>query len=399
MAIIKSLLDTDFNKLTMAQAVLHQYPAVTVRYKFQCRNKKKITQIDEINEEIDHLCSLKFTEDEVSYLSTIPFFKADFIEYLRLFQLNRKYIDASLNKKDELVLEIQGPWISTILFEVPVLAIISEIYSRDKSNSMDEKPGDGKALKVGTERLRKKVTYLTDLLKTGQIPNYKFADLGTRRRFSRKWQAKVIETLRSKFRPHIFVGTSNVYFAKEYKLKPIGTMSHEWLQGHQQLGSRFADSQKAALESWVREYRGDLGIVLSDIFGFKAFLRDFDLYFAKLFDGCRHDSGDSVSWCVKLIEHYDKLGIDPLTKSAVFTDSLNFEKSVELHQTFYEMINMSFGIGTFLTNDMGFTPAEIVIKMVECNDQPVAKISDSEGKGMCEDPEFVAYLKKVYQIQ
>ncbi len=398
MAIIKSLLDTDFYKLTMAQAVLHQYPAVTVRYKFKCRNKKEITQIDEINEEIDHLCSLKLTEEEIGYLSTIPFFKADFIEYLRLFQLNRKYIDVSRDKKDTFKLEIQGPWISTILFEVPVLAIISEIYSREKSKSLDEKHGDGKALKVGNDRLRKKVTYLTDLLKTGQIPNYKFADLGTRRRFSRKWHAKVIETLRSKFRPHIFVGTSNVYFAKEYKLKPIGTMSHEWLQGHQQLGSRFADSQKAALESWVKEYRGDLGIVLSDIFGFQAFLRDFDLYFAKLFDGCRHDSGDSVSWCVKLIEHYDKLGIDPLTKSAVFSDGLNFEKSVELHQTFYEMINMSFGIGTFLTNDMGFTPAENVIKMVECNGQPVAKISDSEGKGMCEDPEFVAYLKKVYQI-
>jgi len=176
-------------------------------------------------------------------------------------------------------------------------------------------------------------------------------------------------------------------------------MSHEWLQGHQQLGSRFADSQKAALESWAHEYRGDLGIAVSDIFGFKAFLKDFDLYFAKLFDGCRHDSGDSVSWCVKLIEHYDKQGIDPLTKSAVFTDSLNFEKSVELHQTFYEMINMSFGIGTFLTNDMGFEPPDIVIKMIECNGQPVAKICDSDGKGMCEDPEFVAYLKKVYQIQ
>ncbi|MFZ5571229.1 MAG: nicotinate phosphoribosyltransferase [Thermodesulfobacteriota bacterium] len=391
MAIIKSLLDTDFYKLTMAQAVLHQYPAVTVRYKFNCRNDKKIPYLDEIKEEIDHLCSLRFQDDEIRYLSTISFFKADFIDYLRLFQLNRDYIKVSLDDNQSLKIDIEGPWISTILFEVPVLAIVSEIYSR---HQIDKET----AYETGGKLLDKKTTYLTDLLKTGQVPGFKFADFGTRRRYSRKWHAMVLDVLRSKFRPHLFVGTTNVHFAMRYKLKPIGTMSHEWLMAHQQLGVRFADSQRAALDDWAQEYRGDMGIVLSDVVGFKAFLRDFDLYFAKLFDGCRHDSGDPVSWCVKLIEHYDKLGIDPLTKSAIFSDSINFETAVELHQTFHEMIKVSFGIGTQLTNDVGIPPADIVIKMVECNGQPVAKICDSDGRGMCEDPEFVAYLKKVYQI-
>lgn len=391
MGIINSLLDTDFYKLTMAQAVLHKYPAVTVRYKFECRNGKKISFIDEINAELDHLCSLRFTAEEIKYLSTITFFKADFIDYLRLFQLNRDYIDAYL-ENNQLRIDIKGPWISTILFEVPVLAIVSEVYSRNQTD-------DEEAIKIGTANLKKKIRYLTDLLKTGQIPGFKFAEFGTRRRYSASWQDRLIDVLRNRFRPHIFIGTTNVGLAMKHKLKPIGTMSHEWLMAHQQLGVRFADSQTAALDNWAQEYRGHMGIALSDVVGFKAFLRDFDLYFAKLFDGCRHDSGDPVSWCVKLIEHYDKLGIDPLTKSAIFSESVNFESAVELHQTFHEMIRVSFGIGTHLTNDVGIEPADIVIKMVECNGQPVAKISDSEGKGMCEDPEFEAYLRKVYQIQ
>lgn len=399
MAIINSLLDTDFYKLTMAQAVLHKYPAIAVRYKFHSTDNKKFPWVDEINKEVDHLCSLRFDDDEIHYLSTFSFFKADFIEYLRMFQLNRSYIDISTDKSGNLKIDIQGPWIATILFEVPVLAIISEIYSKHQPNKESGEHDLALAQDKGDENLVKKINFLTNLLKTGQIPDFRFADFGTRRRYSHEWHSNLLNILRGKFRPHLFVGTSNVYFAKKYKIKPIGTMSHEWLQGHQQLGARFADSQTAALENWAQEYRGDLGIALSDIVGFQAFLRDFDLYFAKLFDGCRHDSGDPVSWCVKLIEHYDKLGIDPKTKYAVFTDSLDLEKAVDLHQTFYEMINMSFGIGTNLTNDVGIQPPSIIIKMVECNGQPVAKICDSEDKGMCEDSEFCAYLKRVYKIQ
>ncbi len=398
MAIIKSLLDTDFNKLTMAQAVLHTYPAVTVKYKFACKNKK-IPFLDEIKSEIDHLCSLRFTEDEITYLSSIPFLKKDFLEYLRLFQHNRRYLNAYLDKEGGVQIDIEGPWISTILYETPILAIVSEIYSKNECNCDSGNHDPEKAMKAGEEILSDKINYLTELMKTGQIPRFKFADIGTKYRYSLAWHTKIIETLKAKFRPHIFVGTSNIALAKQFKVKPIGTMTHEWLQGHQQLGTRISDSQKAAFESWAQEYRGELGIALTDVVGFQAFLKDFDLYFAKLFDGCQHDSGDSVSWCVKLIEHYDKLGIDPLSKTAVFTDGIDFEKAVELHQTFRELINVAFGLKTYLTNDMGIEPPDIVIEMVECNGQPVAKICDTENRSLCKDSEFINYLKKVYQIK
>ena len=223
----------------------------------------------------------------------------------------------------------RGPWISTILYETPVLAIVSEIYSRNQTNTDSDSHDAEKALKTGEKILSEKIDYLTELLKTGQIPGFKFADIGTKYRYSLAWQTKIIEILKAKFRPHIFVGTSNIALAKQFKVKPIGTMTHEWLQGHQQLGTRISDSQKAAFESWAQGY-GRVGIALTDVVGFKAFLRDFDLYFAKLFDGCQHDSGDQCSWCVKLIEHYDKLGIDSLSKTAVFT-RIDFEKAVEIH--------------------------------------------------------------------
>lgn len=398
MSIIKSLLDTDFCKLTMAQAVLHHYPGVIVRYKFICRNNKRIGQLDEIKQEISNLCSLKFTEDELSYLSSFSFFKNDFIEFLRLFQLNSNYIKASIDKSNKLEIDIEGPWISTIFFEIPILSIVSEVYC--KYQSINEKGFHSveDTIKKADDILKKKISYLSDHLKTGQISEFKFADFGTRRRYSHLWHNKVIDELKKKLRSYLFVGTSNVYFAKKYDIKPIGTMSHEWFQAHQQLENRLAESQKMGMETWIKEYRGNPGIVLSDVLGFKAFLNDFDLYFAKLFTGCRHDSGDPVSWCVRLIEHYDKFGIDPKTKHAIFTDGLNFEGAVELHQTFNEMINVSCGIGTNLTNDVGIDPLDIVMQMVECNGRPVVKISDSDNKIICKDKAFVARLKKEFNI-
>jgi nicotinate phosphoribosyltransferase len=398
MAIINSLLDTDFHTFTMAQAVLHQYPAAPVRYKFVCRNKEPVSDLDRINDEIDHLCSLRFTKGEIAFLSGIPYLKDDFIEYLKMFQLNREYIKTSLDRKKALTLEIAGPWISTIFFAAPVLAIASEIYSAAHANPEGGEEKAKKILEAGSERMDIKVSRLTDLLKTGQISGFRFADLGTSQRFSRKWHLEVLEKLKAKFRPHIFLGTSNVYFAKKLKIRPMGTMSHQWLQAHQQLGSRFIDSQKAGLDGWIKEYRGDPGIALSDVVGFVTFLNDFNRFYAKLFDGCQHGSGDPVSWCVKLIEHYDRLGIDPMTKYAVFTDGLTLKDAVALHETFFEMINMSFGLGADLTNDFGFEPLDAAIEMVSCNGGPVARLSDTEGKSLCEDPEFEADLKKALNI-
>lgn len=378
----------------MAQAVFHKHTNVETEFEFKWRNWDKMELyenglndfINELNDQLDMLCSMRFKESELIYLSSIPFLKPDFIEYLRLFQLNRKYIHAYENN-GELFISIKGPLLSVIFFEVPVLAIVSELYTRRRKGA-----SGFTTIKEGRKRLLDKIDYLNNHLHKDM--EFKFADFGTRRRANFEVHEYIIKSL-MEMCPDKFVGTSNVYFAMQYGLKPIGTMAHLWFQVHQQIGPRLADAQKVALQTWADEYRGELGIALSDTEGFDSFLHDFDRYFALLFDGCRHDSGNPVEWCEKLIRHYESLRIDPKTKTAVFSDGLKFEVAVDLFKRFHTKINVSFGIGTYLTNDCGFTAPQIVIKNTRTNGRPTAKISDSPGKGMCEDPEFEAYFKKV----
>ena len=185
----------------------------------------------------------------------------------------------------------------------------------------------------------------------------------------------------------------------DHGLTPLGTMAHEYLQACQAVGPRLRDSQVFAFNMWAREYRGDLGIALSDVCGMDAFLRDFDLFFCKLFDGVRHDSGDPFEWGEKLIAHYEKMRIDPRTKTMVFSDSLNIPLAMRLFEYFKGRVRTSFGIGTNLTNDLGYEPLQIVIKMTRCNGQPVAKISDEPSKAMDYDPSYVAYLREVFQVR
>ncbi|MBR1818549.1 MAG: nicotinate phosphoribosyltransferase, partial [Neisseriaceae bacterium] len=228
-------------------------------------------------------------------------------------------------------------------------------------------------------------------------PPFAVSDFGTRRRYTFAWQKQVLEVLHEAS-PAIFRGTSNVHLAKELGLVPIGTMAHEFMQSFQSQNVRLRDFQKAALESWVQEYRGDLGVALTDTVGMDAFLQDFDLYFAKLFDGLRHDSGDPYEWGEKAYQHYKKLRIDTKTKSLTFSDGLNLQKAWDLYQYFKDRFKPNFGIGTNLTNDMGHTPLNIVLKLVSCNGQSVAKISDSPGKIMTTDKTFLAYLKQTFGV-
>ncbi|QJD66636.1 nicotinate phosphoribosyltransferase [Xanthomonas campestris pv. badrii] len=385
--IIHSLLDTDLYKFTMMQAVLHQHPAAQVEYRFKCRTPGvDLAQcIDEISREIDALCRLRLREDEVDYLRSLRFIKPDFADFLALFHLDRKYLQlaASTTHPGEIELTIRGPWLHTILFEVPLLAIINEVWFRNTSEPDFEE---------GRSRLRAKVSSLRSM-----PAGCKIADYGTRRRYSRHWHGELLPLLRDGLGEQ-FVGTSNVYFAKHYGLTPLGTMAHEYLQAFQALGPRLRDSQVAALESWAREYRGDLGIALSDIVGLDAFLRDFDLYFCKLFDGMRHDSGDPFEWGERVIAHLQAHRIDPRTKVLVFSDGLNIDKVMQLYQHFHTRCRLAFGVGTSLTNDLGPTPLQIVIKMVRCNGQPVAKLSDSPGKSMCEDAGYLRYLRDVFGL-
>lgn len=391
MPIINSLLDTDQYIFTMAQAALHQCPGVMAKFKFKCRNGTGVVRdengsaeifLNRLNAEIDYLCSLTFTDKELGYLSTIRYFKRDFIDMLRLLKLNRAHILAYIDKDEQLQIEIEGPIFLTIWFEVPVLAIISQLLGEKYSN-----------FDVGRNKLFDKIKYMKTELE-GWIDRFRFVDFGTRRRNSFHWHEDLILTLKKEV-PEYFVGTSNVYFAMKHGLTPIGTMAHLWFMMFQRMRYRLGVSQKAALDAWQKEYQGDLGIALSDTGGFDWFLKDFNPLYAKLFDGCRHDSGDPYKWCAKLINHYNKLGINPRSKTAVFSDGLTFPLAISLFKTFGAKINTSFGIGTHLTNDMGYIAPQIVIKMVECQGGPVSKRSDSKGKGMCEDPEFDAYFAKV----
>ncbi|GAA0687042.1 nicotinate phosphoribosyltransferase [Dyella sp. SG562] len=388
--IIRSLLDTDLYKFSMMQVVLHHYPAAQVEYRFKCRNPgiDLVPYIEEIRAELDALCSLRFSEEELNYLRSWRFIKSDFVDFLGLFQLNAKYvsIEPAASGNGEIEIRIVGPWLHTILFEVPLLAIVNEVYFRTTH------PGLG--LDEGRQRLRDKIALLRD---TPGYEGCRIADYGTRRRFSREWQAEVVEALRDGLGPKL-AGTSNVWLAWKLGLTPLGTLAHEYLQAHQALGPRLRDSQVAALETWAKEYRGDLGIALSDVYGLNAFLRDFDMYFCKLFDGTRHDSGDPFAWGERVLAHYRANRVDPSSKVLVFSDGLDIPKVMQLYQHFRGRCLLAFGVGTNLTNDVGPAPLNIVIKMIRCNGQPVAKLSDSPGKNMCEDKAYVAYLRQVFEI-
>ncbi|NLZ11583.1 MAG: nicotinate phosphoribosyltransferase [Alcaligenaceae bacterium] len=387
--IITSLLDTDLYKFTMMQVVLHQFPAAQVEYRYKCRtpNVNLSPYLDEIRSEIHDLCQLKFTEEELEYLRSLRFMKSDFIDFLGLFHLPEKCIQVGLGEADgEISISVKGPWLHTILFEIPVLAIVNEVYFR---NTCTEP-----AWTEGRQRLQQKMQLVTD---DPALADFRVAEYGTRRRFSKQWHDEVVRTMKAQMGVH-FAGTSNVMMAMNHGVLPLGTMAHEYLQACQALGPRLRDSQVFALEVWAKEYRGDLGIALSDVYGMDAFLRDFDMYFCKLFDGARHDSGDPFIWGERMLEHYKANRTDPRTKTLIFSDALTIPRAIELARRFAGRCKVSFGIGTNLTNDLGHEPLQIVMKMVRCNGQPVAKVSDSPQKTMCDDTAYLAYLRQVFQL-
>ena len=388
--IIQSLLDTDLYKFTMMQVVLHHFPGAQVEYKFKCRTEGVDLRPDlpTIRAELDELCKLRFRDDELAYLRGLRFMKSDFVDFLGLFHFNEKYVHMGHGEKPgEIDITIRGPWLHTILFEIPVLAIVSEAYFRrtQPRGTVEE----------GRRRLQAKI----DLVRTVEPElDFKISDFGTRRRFSRDWQEEVVRTLKREV-PQFFAGTSNVWLAMRNNITPLGTLAHEYMQACQALGPRLRDSQTFALNKWAEEYRGDLGIALSDTYGTEAFLRDFDMFFCKLFDGARHDSGDPLAWGEKMIAHYRKNRVDPRTKTLIFSDQLTVPRAIEIARRFHGRAKTAFGIGTNLTNDLGYEPINIVLKMVECNGQPVAKVSDSPGKTISKDEGYLRYLRQVFGLE
>jgi len=388
--IIQSLLDTDLYKFTMMQVVLHHFPGAQVEYAFTCRNEGVNLRPDlgRIREEIASLCGLRFTEQELGYLRGLRFMKSDFVDFLGLFQFNAKYIQiAEGGPEGGIDIKIRGPWLHTILYEIPVLAIVSETYFRRTQLQPD--------FAEGARRLQTKIDLVR---KVEPALDFRISDFGTRRRFSRDWQERVLRTLKQEV-PEYFAGTSNVWFAMRNDLTPLGTLGHEYMQACQALGPRLRDSQTFAMDTWAKEYRGDLGIALSDTYGLDAFLRDFDMYFCKLFDGARHDSGNPFDWGERMIDHYQRNRVDPHTKTLIFSDQLSFPLAIEIARRFHGRARTAFGIGTNLTNDLGHEPLNIVIKMIECNGQPVAKVSDSPGKTVSKDPRYLAYLRQVFGLE
>lgn len=393
--VIHSLLESDLYKFTMQQPMLHSMPTNQAEYRFVCRNATAfpLAQLaDAVNAQLDALCELRFSQHELAYLGGLRFLSSDYIDFLRLFQFQRRFVTVS-TQGDELVVVAKGPQVHVMGFEIHVLAIINELYFQRLSQAGDTPF----ALTEARRRLQSKIALLRDYEAQGAKRRhpFEFFDFGLRRRFSGAWQDEVATTLAREV-PQFFKGTSNVYLAQKLGLTPIGTMAHEYLQTFQGVGVQLKGFQKAALESWVQEYRGDLGVALTDVVGMDAFLADFDLYFAKLFDGLRHDSGDPVAWGEKALAHYAKLRLDAQAKRLVFSDGLDLPTAIQLHSHFADRVQTGFGIGTNLTNDTGLKPLNIVMKLVRCNDQPTAKLSDSPGKTLCDDQTFLAYLRQVF---
>lgn len=392
-AIITSILDTDAYKLHMQQAVFHHYPDVTVNAQFRCRSDDLLGQYaDQIAHQVKLMESLALTEDEFAYLSHISFFKPDYLNWLKNWHFNSQLLTIK-NEDGQLVIQIEGKWVDVILWEVPLLAVISEIVHKDRSPNI----GVDQAL----ARLKDKLTIFDAQTHDIDMSGFNLMDFGTRRRYSFAVQEAVVSYLQNHFTN--FNSTSNYLLAYRLGLTPVGTQAHEWFQAHQRLSTNLQDCQKTALQVWLDEYPHDLGVALTDCITMDAFLRDFDYYLASHYQGLRHDSGDPIEWGEKAISHYQQLGIDPKTKLLVFSDSLNFDKALKIYQYFNNRVKLSFGIGGFLACDIPSTEfntksLNIVLKLTECNNQPVAKLSDSPGKTISKDLAFIDELKRTFKV-
>ncbi|WP_312978721.1 nicotinate phosphoribosyltransferase [Atlantibacter sp.] len=386
--ILHSLLDTDAYKLHMQQAVFHHYQGVHVAAEFRCRGDDLLgIYAQSIREQVDAMQHLALSEDEYAWLAKLPFFKSDYLAWLKNFRYDPSQVEI-VNDNGKLDIRLSGPWLEVIMWEVPLLAVISELVHRYRTPDI--------TVDNALDHLETKLADFNSVTADLPLDRFYLMDFGTRRRFSREVQQAIVERLQQE---SWFVGTSNYDLARRLNLTPMGTQAHEWFQAHQQISPVLANSQRAALQAWLDEYPDQLGIALTDCITMDAFLRDFGPEFATRYQGLRHDSGDPVQWGEKAIAHYEKLNIDPLSKTLVFSDNLDLNKAIDLYRHFASRVKLGFGIGTRLTCDIpGVQPLNIVIKLVECNGKPVAKLSDSPGKTICHDKAFVRALRKAFDL-
>ena len=382
--IVVSLLDTDLYKFNMDQVILHKHTDLCGQYYFKCRNKDVVFTPEmeaEINAQIDHLCTLRFSGEELDYLRSIRFIKNDYVEFLRLWRPIRDYVTVSRTEDGELSVVVDGPLFSAMQFEIYLLEIINEVYFRMQY--------DYETLRRSAEeKLDQKIQNLNDGTYT-----FKFAEFGCRRRLSREWEDVVVRRLAKE--TDKCVGTSNVYLAMKYDLTPIGTYAHEYVQMYQGIDEiPLAYTNHYAMTDWYDEYQGDNGTALTDTITTDLFLLDFNRSMVNNYSGVRHDSGDPYEWGEKIIRHYERYGVDPKTKLLLFSDSLDFDRAQALYDHFKDRTKVSFGIGTFCSNDTCEKALNIVIKLQYVNGRPVAKLSDAPGKAMCRDEEYLEYLRR-----
>lgn len=387
--IITSLLENDLYKFSMGQAIYHHFSDYKTTWSFKCRNEDvKFSKevVEEIKHQIRMYCALRFSEDELEYLNNIRWIKGSYVDFLRLWQPRYEDFHFDTDEDGHFYLETTGTWLNTSMYEIPALAIINEVYFR-MTYDYDEL----------FEQFKKKAIEKCEKVQSGEYELNSYSEFGLRRRLSAEAQEFIVQEL-ARYRNPLshFLGTSNVYLAKKYGLTPVGTMAHEWIMcvGQGDHKHNPAYSNFFALNAWVDEYGVLNGTALTDTITTDCFLRDFRLTFSTLFSGVRHDSGDPFAWGDKMIEHYKNLGIDPKTKTLLFSDSLNFEKATKLCRYFKDRCKVAFGIGTYLSNDTSVKPLNIVMKVTKCNGQDVAKVSDVEGKSMCKNQEYVDYLTR-----
>lgn len=385
---LSSLLDNDFYKFTMQQAVVRLFPFAKAKYKFINRGKHKFSEGfgELLRIAVNNMAELQLAKEEKKFLQiTCPYLDPLYLDFLEGYRFNPNEVTIE-QIGDELKVNVEGLWYRSILWEVPLMSLISELYYISKGEERENN-------EIIIIKTKEKIEKFKELDVT-------VAEFGTRRRHSYEVQRTVLHTLQQ-YGKGSFIGTSNVHMAMIYNEKPIGTHAHEWFMYHA-AHYGFKMSNAIGLENWVKVYRGDLGIALSDTYTTKIFFKQFDKMFSKLFDGVRHDSGDPIKFADGVIAHYKKMGIDPLSKTIIFSDGLDFEKVKHIASHCKGKIGMSFGIGTNLTNDVGLQPMNMVIKMTDANHYqnewtPVVKLSDEEGK-YTGNPETINLAKTILGI-
>lgn len=396
--IITSLLETDLYKFSMGQAIYHQYPSYKTRWTFKCRNEGVTftpEMVEEIKDQITAYCALRFKEEELDYLAKIEWLHEDYIDHFRIWKPRFQDFIISNDGPCGLSLEAVGTWLNTSMYEIPILAIINEVYYRMTYN-YDE-------LFVQYKRkLAEKVQWLKD----GTYNLGLFSEFGLRRRLSAEAQELAVKTLcdsNSLYKESKCIGTSNVYLAKKFNVVPVGTMAHEFVmcvgQGNPMYNPAY--SNKLAMDSWTKEYGVLNGTYLTDTIGDETSHLDMEYTYSVSFAGVRHDSGDPYEWGEAWIKHFENYynkyhdeRVNPKNKTLLFSDSLDFERASALYSHFKSRIKVAFGIGTYIANDTDVPALNIVMKVSECNDRPVAKLSNADGKTMCKDDDYIEYLKK-----